>query len=104
MARRSKPLAPSGDGTKPGCFCPGTALIALFCLGNGLILLNAFIVILFWDDHSLLALGLLSLVYLIAGAAVAMVVRAKAQAGSKLFAASLAELEKDRQALRSGSE
>lgn len=80
------------------------ALIALFCLGNGLILLNAFIVMLFWDDHSLLALGLLSLVYLIAGAAVAMVVRAKAQAGSKLFAASLAELEKDRQALRSGSE
>lgn len=80
------------------------ALIALFCLGTGLMLLNAFIVVLFWDDHRLLALGLLSLVYLVAGAAVAMVVRVKAQAGSKLFAASLAELDKDRQALRSGSE
>ena len=80
------------------------ALIALFCLGTGLMLLNAFIVVLFWDDHRLLALGLLSLVYLVAGAAIAMVVRAKAQAGSKLFAASLAELDKDRQALRSGSE
>lgn len=80
------------------------ALVALFCLGTGLMLLNAFIVVLFWDDHRLLALGLLSLVYLVAGAAVAMVVRVKAQAGSKLFAASLAELDKDRQALRSGSE
>ena len=80
------------------------ALIALFCLGTGLMLLNAFIVVLFWDDHRLLALGLLSLVYLVAGAAIAMVARAKAQAGSKLFAASLAELDKDRQALRSGSE
>ncbi len=80
------------------------ALIALFCLGTGLMLLNAFVVVLFWDDHRLLALGLLSLVYLIAGAAVAMVVRAKVQTGSKLFAASLAELDKDRQALRSGSE
>ena len=80
------------------------ALIALFCLGTGLMLLNAFIVVLLWDDHRLLALGLLSLVYLVAGAAVAMVVRVKAQAGSKLFASSLAELDKDRQALRSGSE
>lgn len=80
------------------------ALIALFCLGTGLMLLNAFIVALFWDDHRLLALGLLSGVYLVVGAAVAMVVRAKAHAGSKLFAASLAELEKDRQALRGGSE
>jgi uncharacterized membrane protein YqjE len=80
------------------------ALIALFCLGNGLILLNAFIVVLFWEDHRLFALGLLSLVYLVAGAAVATVARARAQAGSKLFAASLSELEKDRQALRDGSE
>ena len=80
------------------------ALIALFCLGTGLTLLNAFIVVLFWDGHRLLALGLLSLLYLVAGAAIAVVVRAKAQAGSKLFAASLAELDKDRQALRSGSE
>ena len=66
-------------------------------------LLNAFIVAPFWDDHRLLALGLSSLVHLVAGAAGAIVVRAKAQAGSKLFAARLAELHKDRQALRSGS-
>ena len=77
---------------------------AAFCFGTGLILLNAFIVVLFWDDHRLAALGLLTLVYLIAGAAVAMVLRARARAGSKLFAASLAELEKDRHALRGQNE
>ena len=80
------------------------ALIALFLLCTGLILLNAFIVVLFWDSHRLLALGLLCVVYLVAGAAVAMSLRAKAQAGSKLFSASLAELDKDRQALRGGNE
>lgn len=79
-------------------------VFAAFCFGTGLILLNAFIVVLFWDDHRLAALGLLTLVYLIAGAAVAMVLRARARAGSKLFAASLAELEKDRHALRGQNE
>lgn len=80
------------------------ALIALFLLGTGLILLNAFIVVLFWDSHRLLALGLLCVVYLVAGAAVVMSLRAKAQVGSKLFSASLAEFDKDRQALRGGNE
>lgn len=80
------------------------ALIALFLLGTGLILLNAFIVVVFWDSHRLLALGLLCVVYLVAGAAVLMSLRAKAQVGSKLFSASLAEFDKDRQALRGGNE
>ena len=80
------------------------ALIALFLLGTGLILLNAFIVLLFWDSHRLLVLGLLCAVYLVAGAAVAISLRTKAEAGSKLFAASLAEFEKDRQALRGNDE
>ena len=79
-------------------------VFAAFCFGTGLILLNAFIVVLFWDDYRLAALGLLTLVYLIAGAAAAMVLRARARAGSKLFAASLAELEKDRHALRGENE
>ena len=80
------------------------ALIALFLLGTGLILLNAFIVVLFWDSHRLLALGLLCAVYLVAGAAVSISLRTKAESGSKLFAASLAEFEKDRQALRGSDE
>ena len=79
-------------------------VFAAFCIGTGLILLNAFIVVLFWDDHRLIALGSLTLVYLVAGAAVAMVLRARARAGAKLFAASLAELQKDRHALRGENE
>lgn len=79
-------------------------VFAAFCIGTGLILLNAFIVVLFWDDHRLVALGTLTLVYLVAGAAVAMVLRARARAGAKLFAASLAELQKDRHALRGENE
>lgn len=79
-------------------------VFAAFCIGTGLILLNAFIVVLFWDDHRLVALGTLTLVYLVAGALVVMVLRSRARAGTKLFAASLAELEKDRHALRGENE
>lgn len=79
-------------------------VFAAFCIGTGLILLNAFIVVLFWDEHRLVALGSLTLVYLVAGAAAATVLRARARAGTKLFAASLAELQKDRHALRGENE
>ena len=76
------------------------ALFAVFCFATSLLLLNAFIVVLFWDSHRLAALGGLSGVYLVAGAVLAMVLRAKLGADSKIFSASLAELNKDRQALR----
>lgn len=76
------------------------AVFAVFCFATGLLLLNAFIVVLFWDSHRLAVLSGLSLVYLAAGAVLAMVLRAKLGAGSKIFSASLAELNKDRQALR----
>lgn len=76
------------------------ALFAVFCFATGLLLLNAFIVVLFWDSHRLAVLSGLSLVYLAAGAVLAMVLRAKLGAGSKIFSASLAEFNKDRQALR----
>ena len=75
-------------------------LFALFCFGMGLLLLTVFIVVLFWDDHRLLVLGSLTFVFFAAGTTVALALRAKARAGSALFSVSLAELEKDRQALR----
>lgn len=75
-------------------------LFALFCFGMGLLLLTVFIVVLFWDDHRLLVLGILTFVFFATGTAVALALRAKARAGSTLFSVSLAELEKDRQALR----
>ncbi len=80
------------------------ALFALFCFGVGILLLTAFIVVLFWDDHRLAALGALSAIFLALGTLMAMRLRSKAQAKSRLFSASLAELTKDREQLETGHE
>ena len=80
------------------------ALFALFCFGIGILLLTAFIVVLFWDDHRLAALGTLSALFLALGALMAMLLRSKAQAKSRLFSSSLAELTEDRKRLSAGNE
>lgn len=72
---------------------------SLFCFGLGVLLLTIFIVVLFWDDHRLAALGSLSILFFALGALMAILVRSKIQAGSRLFSASLAELAKDREQL-----
>jgi uncharacterized membrane protein YqjE len=77
------------------------AAISLFCFGLGVILLNIFIVVVFWDSHRLLVLGGLTALYLIVGLAVALVLRGKAAAPKKFFAATIAEFAKDRERLRS---
>lgn len=78
------------------------ALIALFCFGVGILLLAAFIVVLFWDDHRLAALGALSVLFFALGALMAMLLHGKAQTKPRLFSASLAELAKDREQLKTG--
>lgn len=80
------------------------ALFALFCFGVGILLLTAFIVVLFWDDHRLAVLGALSALFLALGALMAMLLRSKAQAKSRLFSSSLAELTEDRKQLSAGDE
>jgi len=80
------------------------ALFALFCFGTGILLLTAFIVMLFWDEHRLAALGALSALFFVLGALLAMLLRSKAQAKSKLFSASLAELTRDREQLGADNE
>ena len=75
------------------------ALFTLFCFGIGVLLLTAFIVVLFWDEHRLAALGTLSVVFLALGVLTAMLLRSKMEAKSKLFSVSLAELAKDREQL-----
>ncbi|MBI2286002.1 MAG: phage holin family protein [Nitrosomonadales bacterium] len=79
-------------------------LFALFCFGVGILLLTAFIVVLFWDDHRLAVLGALSALFFALGALTAMLLRSKAQAKPRLFSASLAELIKDRAQLETGHE
>lgn len=75
------------------------ALFALFCFGMALLLFTVFIVVLFWDDHRLAVLGAMSVIFFVSGLLAALLLRGKAQEKSKLFSASLAELEKDRERL-----
>lgn len=80
------------------------ASAALFCFGMGILLLTMFVVVLFWDDHRLAALGVLSALFFSLGTLMAMLLRSKAQAKSRLFSASLAELAKDHERLENGHE
>lgn len=75
------------------------ALFALFCFGIGMLLLTVFIVVLFWDDHRLAVTAVLSGTFFALGLFMVMLLRSKAQAKSRLFSASLAELARDREQL-----
>ena len=77
-------------------------LLALFCLGVGLVLLAMLIVVAFWESHRLLALGGVTGFFLITAAGMAWLALHKTRTRPRLFAASLAELSKDRQHLTSG--
>lgn len=78
-------------------------LVALFCLGVGVLLLALLIVVAFWDSHRLLALGALTGGFLATGVGLVWYAMHKARTKPRLFEASLAELSKDRQRIRSGS-
>jgi len=78
-------------------------LVALFCLGVGVVLLAILIAVAFWDSHRLAALGGLTGFFMIAGAGLAWLAMHKARTKPRLFDASLAELSKDRQHLTPGS-
>ncbi len=73
--------------------------IALFCLAMGSMFLAIFVTILLWDSHRLLVLGGFAVLFLSLGGVAVVMFRARASAGSRLFAASLAELGKDRRQL-----
>jgi uncharacterized membrane protein YqjE len=76
------------------------SLAALFSLMVGVVLAAILLVVIFWDSHRLLALGLLAGFFILAGlAACAFAVR-KAKTKPRLFLASLLELFKDGQQLR----
>lgn len=74
-------------------------VVALFGLVVGTIFLAVFVTVLFWDSHRLIALGGFAALFLGMGAYAAIQFRTRAVAGSGLFSASLAELDKDRQQL-----
>ena len=74
-------------------------LIALFCLGVGVVLMTILLVVAFWDSNRLLVLGGLAVVFLAGGAVAWGLALHKMRTKPRLFAASLAELSKDRQQL-----
>ena len=78
-------------------------LVALFCLGVGVVLLAMLIAVAFWESHRLVALGSLTAFFLISGAGLVWLAMHKARTRPRLFEASLTELSRDRQQLTSGS-
>lgn len=69
---------------------------ALFLFGVALAFLAVLIVLLFWDSNRLLAAGLIAAVFLGAGSAAALIARARMRERPRFLAATLAELELDR--------
>lgn len=76
------------------------AAAGCFCLALGVLLVVLFLVVLFWDSHRLLVLGLLALGFLGAGAAAMLAFRARLSQRPRLFAQTLEELQRDRERLR----
>jgi len=75
------------------------ASIALFFFGLSIMLLTALVVVVFWDDHRLLVMGLFAALYFITGLLLWNALRRAAEQKPVLFSASLAELTDDRNRL-----
>jgi uncharacterized membrane protein YqjE len=78
-------------------------LVALFCIGAGVVLLAVLLAVTFWETHRLIALGGLTGFFLSAGTGLGWFAMQRIRTRPRLFEASLAELSRDRQQLASGS-
>jgi len=78
-------------------------LVVYFGLSLGVILLTIFAVALFWEKGWIIAIGALALVYLGVGIVAGLALRKKILTRPGLFPATLAELGKDRDRLKSSS-
>lgn len=78
-----------------------SGLLALFCLGVGVVLTSILVVVALWDSYRLWALGTLAALFVLAGGAAAWFVMYQLRTKPRLFASSLSELNKDRQHLSS---
>lgn len=75
------------------------SLVALLCLGVGVVLVMILLVIAFWDTHRLLALGVIAGFFLASGTVAWVFALRKGRSKPRLFTGSLSELSKDRQQL-----
>ena len=79
------------------------ALLAVGCLGVGVVLLAILIVVVFWETHRLMALAGLTGLFMASGIGLGWLAMHRIRTKPRLFDASLAELSKDRQQLGSRS-
>jgi len=79
------------------------AIVAGFSLGGGTLLADIILVVLFWDTHRLVAIGVLSLVFLGVGTGCVLAIVRNARTRPRLFATTLGELAKDAERLREHS-
>lgn len=77
------------------------AALALFCGAMTLLLITVFIVVALWDQHRLWTLGVLAAAYCIGLVVTVSMLKSRAAQRPKAFSASLAELARDEDALRS---
>lgn len=73
--------------------------VALLFLAVAVVFVAIVIVLMFWDSNRLLATGLLATLFVAIGAGAALIARTRWLERPKLLAATLAELERDRQTL-----
>ena len=73
--------------------------VALFFIGIAIVFVAVLVVLLFWDSNRLLAAGLLTALFVSVGTGAALIARRLLRERPKLLAATLAELERDRESL-----
>ena len=78
-----------------------TGVAAALALFFALLMLTLFCVVWFWDTHRLVAIGGFTVLYFVVGACAVARLRAQLAAHPAPFAGTVAELEKDRETLRS---
>lgn len=73
--------------------------LALIFVSMALLMLSLLVIVAYWEEGRLVAIGCLLAFYIGAAIITMLVLRHKAKGGSRLFAASLGELSKDQAAL-----
>ncbi len=76
-------------------------VVALFCVSLGVLLFTLLVVVVFWDTHRLYVLGGFSIFYLALGLFAGWRARKKGLDKPKFLSATLSELAKDRERLKS---
>ncbi|MDR2154796.1 MAG: phage holin family protein [Burkholderiaceae bacterium] len=75
-------------------------VLGVVLLGFGIVFLAAFITMLLWDSHRDLALAVFTTLFLCGGAALLLLAWARLKQGARMFAATRAELQADKERMR----